>query len=224
MTDGSRSVNSRSRRPAASVSPSSRAASGSGWTASNEASASRARSAIETRLSPPEAWAEIATASTPATVAPVIASLSPSPVPSARAALRASRTSLPSAPYRRRRQSSWRPYAAISAPPARASTSSAVSSPRAAASRSPCRESATTAAGAATPATSSPAASTAPAAGRTAAATATETAPAASATSGGPIPRRWRFWSESTSATRRESRSPLRSPRSSAGASGSIRS
>ena len=39
--------------------------------------------------------------------------------------------------------------------------------------------------------------------------TATDTAPAVSATSGGPTPRRCRFWSASTSPTNRESRSPV---------------
>ena len=87
----------RSLWPAASVANSSRAASESGWTASNDASARKVTSAISVLSRSPAACAEIAQASTPAMVTPTTSSASPSPTPPANASRRARRTSSSSA-------------------------------------------------------------------------------------------------------------------------------
>ena len=114
-----------------------RAVAASGAIASNEARAPRARAAIRTRSSVPEAVAPTATASTPATVSPVTRTVSPSTTPAAAASRRVSVRS--SASSRSIRSSAARsaPSATSSGAPRSNSTSSVVSSARARARRGP---------------------------------------------------------------------------------------
>ena len=109
---------------------SSRPALASGVTASNDASASSASSAIRTRSSRPSADAAADTTSTPPTVSPLTSSPSASPTPVASASRLARLTSATSAAETRRSAARSHPKATSSGAPRLSSISSAVSMPR----------------------------------------------------------------------------------------------
>ena len=127
------------RRPEARVGESSRAAPGSGCTASNEERASSASIATRTRSSVAARVRGHRDREHRGAVSPATSTKAPSASPATSASRRPRRTSSRSASRTRATTSSSRPYATSSGAPRRSSTSSAVSSPRAAACRDPTR-------------------------------------------------------------------------------------
>ena len=223
-TAGVRSVRSSTRRADWAVPARCAAAAGRGRTASNEPRASSANIPRNTPESVPPETAGTETTRTPTTASPASAVTAPSANADTSAVRRRWRSSAPSQASMRAAAASAAPNATSSGAPASASTSSADRRARAGDSR---REAALAAvrptAGSTTPAVTSEAARTSAAAGRATAAIATASAPASRATAIGPAARSHRFWSSSTSATKRESRSPVRTPGRPPGTSGSRR-
>ena len=215
-----------SRRPADSATASMLAAAApSGATASSEAKASSASAASSTPASAPESTAGVATATIATVANAAIAAAAPTASPPAAASVRWSPESRELDRDTRRSQSASRPASAISGAPSTISTRSVESAARAPAWRRPARRATSrVSAGAQRPASTKTPTITSPATGRMIAATITPTVPETMATRGGIRPRRYRSWSRSASATKRDSRSARPPPGRAPGTRGTSRS